>query len=453
MKEYPVSRKSRMGKKSKGRVGTAIATHKQCPSTAPPTTGGSGINEPKYEVSVKFADLQGDHNSPFYDVKRFEDLGLSKDLLEGIYFMNFKKPSTMQERALPLLLSNPPRNVIAQSQSGTGKTAALVLTMLARIDMFVRNVQAVCLAPTRELARQIQRVAQTMGQFTNVKTEFAIPNMVKCGQRIDTHIVVGTPGTVLDLIQRKKLPVEHLKVFVLDDADIMLDLQGLSEQCLRVRRIIPSTTQIALFSATCSDEVCKYMYRFVPNASLITPKNTQPSLAGVKQLCMDCRSEEDKYRVLLELYHVLTVGSSIIFSKKRETAFEIQRRMELDGHKVATLHSAQEGPDRDKAVHAFRSGKAKVLITTDVLARGIDVETVSMVVNFDLPLDENGRPDPVAYLHRVGRTGLFGRPGLSVNFVHDRLSLYQVTELSRYFGTCMTRVPTNDIDVCSLWMC
>ncbi|KAG0137677.1 P-loop containing nucleoside triphosphate hydrolase protein [Tuber indicum] len=431
MKEYPVSRKSRMGKKSKGPVGTAIATHKQCPSTAPPTTGGSGINEPKYEVSVKFADLLGDHNSPFYDVKRFEDLGLSKDLLEGIYFMNFKKPSTIQERALPLLLSNPPRNVIAQSQSGTGKTAALVLTMLARIDMSVRNVQAVCLAPTRELARQIQRVAQTMGQFTNVKTEFAIPNMVTCGQTIDTHIVVGTPGTVLDLIQQKKLPVEHLKVFVLDDADIMLDLQGLSEQCLRVKRKIPSTTQIALFSATCSDEVCKYMYRFVPDAGLITPKNTQPSLAGIKQLCMDCPSEEVKYRVLLELYHVLTVGSSIIFSK---------------GHKVATLHSAQDGPDRDKAVHAFHSGKAKVLVTADAFVRGIDLETVSMVVNYDLPLDKNHRPDPVAYLHRVARTGIFGHPGMSVKFVHDQQSLYRVNEISTHFGTCLTRVSTNDLD-------
>ncbi|KAG0138273.1 P-loop containing nucleoside triphosphate hydrolase protein [Tuber indicum] len=450
MKEYPVSLKSRMGKKSKGPVSTSITTHKRSPSTSPLTAAGSGIDEPQYEVAVKFADLQGGHNSSFYSFGRFEDLGLSKDLLEGIYFMNFKKPSTIQERALPLLLSNPPRNVIGQSQPGTGKTAAFVLAMLTRIDMSVSNVQALCLAPTRELARQIQRVVQTMGQFTNVKTQFAIPNMVQRGQRIDAHIVVGTPGTILDLIQRKQLPVEHLKVFVLDEADNMLDLQGLGEQCLRVKRNIPSTTQIALFSATSSDEVSKYMYRFAPNANLITLKSTEPSLAGTKQLCMDCRSEEDKYRVLLELYHVLTVGSSIIFAKKRETASEIQRRMEEDGHKVATLHSAQDGADRDKAVHAFRSGQAKVLITTDVLARGIDVATVSMVVNFDLPLDKNRQPDPVAYLQRVGRTGRFGRPGLSVNFVHDKQSLYHVNEISSHCGTCMTRVSTNDIDVCSL---
>ncbi|CAZ84904.1 unnamed protein product [Tuber melanosporum] len=453
MKEYTVSRKSRMGKKSKGPVGTAIATHKRSPSTPPPTTGGSGMNEPKYEVAVRFDDLQGDLYSPFYSVKRFEDLGLSKDLLEGIYFMNFKKPSMIQERALPLLLSNPPRNMIGQSQSGTGKTAALVLTMLTRIDMSVSNVEALCLAPTRELAKQIQRVVQTMGQFTNVKAQFAIPNMAKCSQRIDAHIVVGTPGTVLDLIQRNQLAVEHLKLFMLDEVDNMLELQGLGEQCLRVKRNIPSTTQIALFSATCSDEAFKYMYRFAPNANRIILKNTEPSLAGIKQLCMDCQSEEDKYRVLLELYHVLTVGSSIIFAKKRETTSEIQRRIEVDEHKVATLHSAQDRPDRDKAVHSFLSGKAKVLITTDVLVRGIDVATVSMVVNYDLPLDMNRQPDPVAYLHRVGRTGIFGRPGLSVNFVYDKHSLHQVTEISSYFGTCMTRVSTNNTDVCSFQTC
>jgi ATP-dependent RNA helicase DDX19/DBP5 len=159
----------------------------------------------------------------------------SKDLLEGIYFMNFKKPSKIQERALPLLLSNPPINMIGQSQSGTGKTAAFVLTMLTRVDMSVNQVQALCLAPSRELARQIMSVVQTMGQFTQIKTQFAIPNMVARGQKIDAQIVVGTPGTVLTLIQKKQLPVGGVKVFVLDEADNMLDQQGLGEQCIRVK--------------------------------------------------------------------------------------------------------------------------------------------------------------------------------------------------------------------------
>ncbi|KAG0137674.1 P-loop containing nucleoside triphosphate hydrolase protein [Tuber indicum] len=151
--------------------------------------------------------------------------------------------------------------------------------------------------------------------------------------------------------------------------------------------------------------------------------------------------------MLLELYHILTIGSSIIFVKKRETASEIQRRMEADGHKVAALHGAQEGADRDRVIDDFRSGKAKVLITTNVLARGIDVATVSMVVNNDIPLDQNGRPDPLTYLHRIGRTGRFGRVGVSITFVHDEQTRSETNQISNFFGISMTRVPTNDIDV------
>ncbi|KAG0130053.1 P-loop containing nucleoside triphosphate hydrolase protein [Tuber indicum] len=446
MAEHRVSLKSRMGKKSKALVGTAITTHKPSASAPPPTAGASGIDKPKYKVALKFSDIQGDHNSVFYSVKAFEDLGLSKELLEGIYFMNFKRPSVIQERALPLLLSDSPKNLIGQSQSGTGKTAAFVLTMLTRVDMSVSNVQALCLAPTRELARQILGVVQTMGQFTNIKTQLAIPNMVRRGQRIDAHIVVGTPGTVLDLIRRKELAVEHLKILVLDEADNMLDLQGLGEQCLRVKRNVPSITQIALFSATVPDEVVKYANRFAQNANHISLRHEELTLDGIKQLCMYCDSEEDKYRVLIHLYHILTIGSSVIFVQKRKTAYEIQRRMEADGHKVATLHGAEEGPDRDKVVNAFRSGKAKVLITTDVLARGIDVATVSMVVNYDLPRGRDRRLDTITYLHRIGRTGRFGRVGVAITLAHGKQSLSEVGEISNHFGVCITRVPTNDIE-------
>lgn len=149
--------------------------------------------------------------------------------------MNFKKPSKIQEKALPLLIRDPPQNMIGQSQSGTGKTAAFVLTMLTRVDLNDTSVQALCLAPSRELARQIMEVVQTMGQFTQVKTQFAIPQAVARGQVIEAQIVVGTPGTVMDLIKRRSLPVNKIKVFVLDEADNMLDQQGLGEQCLRVK--------------------------------------------------------------------------------------------------------------------------------------------------------------------------------------------------------------------------
>ncbi|KAI5820493.1 P-loop containing nucleoside triphosphate hydrolase protein [Pyronema omphalodes] len=406
----------------------------------------TNLDEPSYEVNVKLADQQGDPNSPLYSVKRFEDLGLSQELLNGIYYMNFKKPSKIQERALPLLLSDPPTNMIGQSQSGTGKTAAFVLTMLTRVDINQPTVQALCLAPSRELARQIMTVVETMGQFTKVKTAFAIPNGVARGQKIDAHIVVGTPGTVLDLIRRKQLPVDQLKVFVLDEADNMLDQQGLGEQCLRVKQTVPKTTQIVLFSATFPEQVVKYANDFAPNANQITLKQEELTVDGIKQLYMDCDSEEDKYTILVELYHILTVGSSVIFVKRRDSAAEIQRRMEADGHKVVALHGALTAEERDKVMDDFASGKAKVLITTNVLARGIDVATVSMVVNYDIPLDGNGRPDPQTYLHRIGRTGRFGRVGVSISFVHDKKSWAELNEIQTYFGVTMTKVPTHDID-------
>jgi ATP-dependent RNA helicase DDX19/DBP5 len=289
-----------------------------------------------------------------------------------------------------------------------------------------------------------------MGQFTEIKTQFAVPHAVERGKKIEAQIVVGTPGTVLDLMRRKQLPFEHLKVLVLDEADNMLDQQGLGEQCLRVKQMVKHNPQIVLFSATFPEQVGEYANRFAPSANQIQLKHEELTVDGIKQLYMDCDSEEDKYRILLELYHILTIGSSIIFVKKRETASEIQRRMEQDGHKVAALHGAFDPSMRDQVMDDFCSGKAKVLITTNVLARGIDVATVSMVVNYDIPLDQRGKPDPQTYLHRIGRTGRFGRVGVSISFVHDKRSWTELNDIQTFFGVEMTRVPTNDIDVSAL---
>lgn len=196
----------------------------------------SDLLESKYDVTVTLADQQADPNSPLYSVKSFDELGISQELLKGIYSMKYQKPSKIQERALPLLLQNPPRNMIGQSQSGTGKTAAFVLTMLSRVDFSVDAPQALALAPSRELARQIMDVVQEMGKYTNVKTAFAIPDAVTAGTKIDAQIVVGTPGKTFDLIKKKAIDTKNIKVFVLDEADNMLDQQGLGEQSIRVKK-------------------------------------------------------------------------------------------------------------------------------------------------------------------------------------------------------------------------
>lgn len=229
-----------------------------------------------------------------------------------------------------------------------------------------------------------------------------------------------------------------------------------------ITRSMPQGCQIVLFSATFPGRVVEFANRFAPNSNQITLKHEELTVEGIKQLYMDCDGEEHKYEVLVQLYQLLTIGSSIIFVKvfkhinpckcktnsaqRRDTAVEIQRRMEADGHKVAALHGQYEGAERDRIIDEFRSGKAKVLITTNVLARGIDVATVSMVVNYDIPLTSDHQPDPETYLHRIGRTGRFGRVGVSISFVHDKKSWQDLNLIQQHFGVEMTMVPTADMD-------
>lgn len=405
----------------------------------------SNLIKSTYEVKVKLADLQADPNSPLYSIKSFEELGLSKELLKGLYAMKYQKPSKIQEKALPLLISNPPRNMIGQSQSGTGKTAAFSLTMLSRVDPSINGVQAICLAPARELARQTLDVVETMGKYTGITTQLIVPNVVERNAKINANILVGTPGTVLDFIRRKQIDVSKLAVFVLDEADNMLDQQGLGDQCVRVKKFLPKTTQLVIFSATFPDQVRKYAEKFVPNANQLTLKQEELNVDAIKQLYMDCNDEDHKFEVLNELYGLLTIGSSIIFVAKKQTANVLYKKLKDEGHQVSILHSDLESSDRDKLIDDFRFGRSKVLITTNVLSRGIDIPSVSMVVNYDLPTDREGRPDPSTYLHRIGRTGRFGRVGVAISFVHNKKSYEQLMAIRSYFGDIeLTRVPTDD---------
>ncbi|KAI0360183.1 DEAD-domain-containing protein [Trametes cingulata] len=395
-----------------------------------------------FEVAVTLADQQADPNSPLYSAKTFEELGLHQDLLKGIYDMGFTKPSKIQERALPLLLRDPPQNMIGQSQSGTGKTAAFVLTMLSRVDFSINKPQALCLAPSRELARQIMSVVVAMGKFTPVQTEYAIKeSLPKNASNVTAHIIVGTPGKVID--------VSEVKVFVLDEADNMLDKDGLGEQTLRVKNMLPKNhpVQIILFSATFPDHGRNFANKFAPNANKIELQRNELSVDNIRQFYMDCRNEEHKYEVLVSLYSLLTIGQSIIFCQHRHTADRISQRMTAEGHKVASLHAA--------IIDNFREGKEKVLITTNVIARGIDILQVNMVVNYDLPLmnerdhygnKEDARPDIETYIHRIGRTGRFGRKGISINFVHDKATWQQMEQIEKATGKQIIRIETNDLD-------
>ncbi|CAK5269750.1 unnamed protein product [Mycena citricolor] len=414
-----------------------------------------------FEVTVTLADQQGDPNSPLFSVKTFEELGLHQDLLKGIYDMGFSKPSKIQERALPLLLANPPTNMIGQSQSGTGKTAAFVLTMLSRVDFAKKIPQALCLAPSRELARQIMTVVNAMGKFTAVQTEYAIKdNLARDSGAITAQIIVGTPGTMYDLIRKRIIDISQVKVFVLDEADNMLDQDGLGDQTLRVKNLLPRDhpVQIILFSATFPDNVRNFASKFAPNSNKIELRREELSVSNIRQFYMDCKDEGHKYDILVQLYNLLTVGQSIIFCQHKATADKISVRMTSEGHKVASLHGAKDPAERDHIIDSFREGKEKVLITTNVIARGIDILQVNMVVNYDLPLlyernsggggpgGNQDRPDIETYIHRIGRTGRFGRKGISINFVHNKVTWEQMVAIEEATGQSIMRIKTDDVD-------
>lgn len=373
-----------------------------------------------------------------------------EELLRGLSVMDFRKPSKIQERALPLLLKNPAQNLIGQSQSGTGKTAAFVLNILSRIDVSNQQPQALVLGPTRELAKQIAGVANVMGAFLKDKgltiTE-AIPNPAARGQTLQGQVIVGTPGTVMDLIRRRQLDVRAMKVLTLDEADNMLDFSGMGDQCKRVKGLLPKTVQVVLFSATFPPEVLEFAALFAPNANMLTLEVERLTVKGIKQMYLDCDSDEAKYQALVKFYGLMTIASSIIFVKRRDTAAEIEKRMTAEGHKVASLTGALDGADRDRVFNEFRTGAAKVLVTTNVLSRGIDVQTVTMVINYDIPETVDHRPDYETYLHRIGRTGRFGRTGAALSFVHDKRSWNFLMDICKHFGTEPMKLDTSDWDV------
>lgn len=415
--------------------------------------GSGDAGSSGYEVQVKLADLQADPNSPLYSVKTFEELGLRDELLKGLYAMKFSKPSKIQEKALPLLLSEPARNMIGQSQSGTGKTAAFALTMLTRVDESDPSLQAVCLSPARELARQTLDVVQEMGKFTKVKTQLLVPGSLDrdMGKKaVDAQIVVATPGFFLDMIRKKIVDVSKVKVFVIDEADNMLDQQGLGDQCSRIKKFVVARNahvQLVLFSATFPDEVRKYAEKFVPNANTLELKHEELNVDEITQLYIDCANNEAKFEYLCELYGLMTVASSIIFVQTKQTADQLYFNMKKEGHKVSVLHGSLQSGDRDKLIDDFREGRSKVLITTNVLARGIDIPSVTMVVNYDMPFDKNGKPDPSTYLHRIGRTGRFGRRGVAVSFIDSKKSYECLEKISGYFGGLkLIKLPNDDWD-------
>uniref|UniRef100_A0A665WZV3 RNA helicase n=1 Tax=Echeneis naucrates TaxID=173247 RepID=A0A665WZV3_ECHNA len=393
--------------------------------------------------------LQKDPNSPLYSVKSFEELRLKPQLLQGVYGMGFNRPSKIQETALPMMLAEPPQNLIAQSQSGTGKTAAFVLAMLSHVDPNNKYPQCLCVSPTYELALQTGKVIEQMGKhYPEVKLVYAIRgNKLQRGWKLEEQIVIGTPGTMLDWCSKFKfIDPKKIKVFVLDEADVMIATQGHQDQSIRIQRMLPKSCQMLLFSATFEETVWNFAQRIVPDPNIIKLKREEETLDTIKQYFVLCNSKEEKFHALCNIYGAITIAQAMIFCHTRKTAGWLAGELSREGHQVALLSGEMQVEQRAAVIERFRDGKEKVLVTTNVCARGIDVEQVSVVINFDLPVDKDGNPDNETYLHRIGRTGRFGKRGLAINMVDSKMSMNILNRIQEHFNKKIEKLDTDDLD-------
>uniref|UniRef100_A0A1B6CZZ3 RNA helicase n=2 Tax=Clastoptera arizonana TaxID=38151 RepID=A0A1B6CZZ3_9HEMI len=404
-----------------------------------------GLIESKYDIEIQ----RKDPTSPLYSVKTFEALHLKAELLKGLYEMGYNAPSKIQETALPTLLADPPQNMIAQSQSGTGKTAAFVIAMLSRVDATKNYPQVLCLSPTYELAIQTGDVAIKMSQFCkDIKIRYAIRGeQVARNTKLSEQIIIGTPGKVVDwAIKYRIFDLAKIRVFVLDEADVMIATQGHQDQSFRIRKLLSSECQMMFFSATYDEDVMDYAEAIVPNPVTIRLKREEESLDNIKQYYVMCHSPEEKYQAISNIYGVVTIGQAMIFCHTRKMAAWLAQKMSQDGHAVALLSGELTVDQRIAVLDRFREGKEKVLITTNVLSRGIDIEQVTIVVNFDLPIDVNRQADCETYLHRIGRTGRFGKVGLAINLIDSQEALNILCDVERHFGRKITLLDAEDMD-------
>jgi len=405
---------------------------------------GLVVNKNDLEIQRK------DPNSPLYSVKTFEALNLKTNLLKGVYAMGFNAPSKIQETALPTLLADPPQNMIAQSQSGTGKTAAFVLAMLSRVDTSKQYPQVLCLSPTYELALQTGEVAAKMSQFcSDLTIRFATRGEdLPRGTKITDHIIIGTPGKVLDWsLKFRFFDLKKIIVFVLDEADVMIATQGHQDQSVRIHKgLEQNTCQMLLFSATYGPNVMNFAENIISNPVTIKLRREEESINNIKQYYVNCETPEAKYHSIANIYGVCTIGQAMIFCHTRKTVNWLVEKMTKDGHAVALLSGELSTEQRITVLDRFRDQLEKILITTNVLSRGIDVESVTIVVNFDLPVDVDGKADCETYLHRIGRTGRFGKKGLAINLVDGPKSMAILKEIENHFGKDIKKLDAEDVD-------
>ncbi|CAI1815021.1 hypothetical protein SEUBUCD646_0B01560 [Saccharomyces eubayanus] len=370
----------------------------------------------------------------------FESMDLKEDLLRGIYSYGFEAPSSIQSRAITQIISG--KDVIAQAQSGTGKTATFTIGLLQAIDLRKKDLQALILSPTRELANQIGQVVTNLGDYMNVNA-FAmtggktLKDDLKKLQKNGCQVVSGTPGRVLDMIKRQMLQTRNVQVLILDEADELLsETLGFKQQIYDIFAKLPKNCQVVVVSATMNKDILEVTRKFMNDPVKILVKRDEISLEGIKQYVVNVDKEDWKFDTLCDIYDSLTITQCVIFCNTKKKVDWLSQRLTQSNFAVVSMHGDMKQEERDKVMNDFRTGHSRVLISTDVWARGIDVQQVSLVINYDLPeIIEN-------YIHRIGRSGRFGRKGVAINFI-TKADSAKLREIEQFYVIKIKPMPAN----------
>jgi translation initiation factor 4A len=373
------------------------------------------------------------------EINAWDELEIDSNLLRGIFAYGFEKPSPIQRKAIKPIIDK--RDIIAQAQSGTGKTATFTIGALSHVNTDEDTTQILCLSPTRELSTQTANVMRGIGSMMkNLRVQVLVG-----GSSIDDdlsnlrssvpHVITGCPGRVYDMMRRNRIGSKNIKLVILDEADEMLS-SGFKEQVYNIFQNFNSNIQVALFSATLPEHIQSITSKFMRNPVKIQVKAEQLTLEGISQYYVAVEDDRQKYLTLKDLYSFMSVSQCIIYANSVKRVSALYDAMMEDGFPVCRIHSGMDKSDRDRAFSDFRSGTYRVLISSNVTARGIDIQQVSVVINFDVPKCVH------TYLHRIGRSGRWGRKGVGINFI-TRRDLSKIKEIEKYYSTQIDELPAN----------
>ena len=372
---------------------------------------------------------------------KWEDLEgiISEEIMRGIYGYGFDSPSLIQRKALLTIFDK--KDIIAQAQSGTGKTGVFTIGVLQKVNTEINKTQAMILAPTRELAKQIYDVITSIGSMVkNIRFHLLIggTSTDEDAHQLKTimpHIIVGCPGRVYDMMRRNHIISKDINLLVLDEADEMLSV-GFKDQIYNIFQYLSADIQVGLFSATMPNELQSLTDKFMRNPVRILVKSEMLTLEGIKQYYVALNDDTQKYATLKDIFNIISMSQCIIYCNSIKRVMDLTDAMINDGFPVCCIHSNMDKTKRDEAYTDFKAGKHRVLISSNVTSRGIDVQQVRTVLNFDLP------KCIFNYLHRIGRSGRWGRKGTAINFV-TRWDIKTMKDIERHYHTIVEELPSN----------